>query len=182
MMKKLAAALAAGLLALLLVVPASVGSHFQTPVERLIAWTGCTASVVTSDEHQPIESHYRIDQHAVYIGTAVHNTPLTHLVMIVLHESGHCLQMQRGYMFPLYQVGGQVAVELDADRLATDLACGLGLDGPTMLRELFAWALETYEYDGDDNHGTLEQRIDQANHAMVCRIIQAPKESPMIPR
>ena len=146
-------------------------------VPQWVKWTGCKARVVTSYDHHGVESFYSPNSHTLYIGLA--RTPERHLLMIVLHESGHCLQMQKGYLVPLYNAGGNRAIELDADRIATDLACGLNLDGPQLLRDLFEWALATYGYEGDADHGTLDERVAQAKNSLTCRIMQAPKESPI---
>ena len=175
-MKRVIGALICFALLLGLVTPVQA-HHLDKDLVRVVRWTGCKAQVFTSDEYHAAQSFYDYDKHALYIGTS--NTPAVHLLMIVLHESGHCLQAQIGYLIPLYNAGGSIAVELDADRIATDLACGAGLDGPSMLRNLFAWARATYGYEGDDNHGTMEQRIAQAENALVCRLTRAPKESPV---
>ena len=166
------------MLVMVMVTPLSSATLDETVVD-LVAWTGCKARVVVSADHHAVESFYSPRSHALYIG--IKSTPYPYLLMIVLHETGHCLQMQKGYLIPLYNAGGTRAVELDADRIATDLACGLNMDGPRLLRDLFDWALETYGYDGDPGHGTLADRIDQAKNALVCRLTQAPPEAPVLP-
>ena len=107
----------------------------------------------------------------VYIGTSAHIPP--HLaVIIVLHEIGHCLQDQESVdgLYGVTMREGQLAVELDADRRAADLACGLHLDGVALLRELFEYAQKEFDYEGDYLHGTRGERISQGERALSCRV------------
>lgn len=148
------------------------GAAQADPVHRyeaLAQWAGCTALVVTSDQHSAIESYYDPREHTLYLGTGSSvdgpQVPATLELMIALHEIGHCLQYLEGQ--PMVD---DVTVELDADRRSADLACALGLDGTRLLHDLFVWAHDALGYDGDPSHGTLAQRISQAGNARACRL------------
>ena len=174
-MKRLLAALL--LVSVALVAPA-VADHFQSPTERLARWAGCKAPVHTSDAVSVLESFYAPEdsvwggyERGLYIGTRK-DTPAYVGLMVTLHEVGHCLQHQTGTLDEM----DTVTRELDADRYAADLACGLGLDGRSLLHELFVWAFQVYGYDGDENHGTMVQRIHAGDRASRCDLppAQAP--------
>jgi hypothetical protein len=171
------------LLAVLLLLSLLAGGSYASATPRftlrdLVAWTGCTAEVVTSDAHGIEESFYLPEQHALYLGTAP--APSYVVLMVALHESAHCLQMQEGYLVPLWTAEGSVAVELDADRRAAEMACDLGLDGARLLHDVFAWLHSEFGYDGDGSHGTIEERISQADHALGCRNV--PAQAPILTR
>lgn len=177
MFKRLAV-LAALCLALLTPAAAAPVSRADR-VASLVRWSGCTAQVYTSDVISATRSFYMPGEHAVYIGTS-DEEPEFVTEMIALHEVGHCLQAQLGYLETLRAVEGQVAVELDADRWAAQLACAMGLDGPRLLHDLFAWAKAEFDYDGDYAHGTLEQRISASDGADYCH---APaRQAPLLTR
>lgn len=146
--------------------------HLQKPTERLVAWAGCKAPVVTSDEHSSLDSFY--DGKRIYVGTAM-DTPYEVWLMILLHETSHCLQYQKyqDAMADTY-AWDPMPWELDADRQSAVLACGLGLDGPRLLHDLFVWAKEKYGYEGDESHGTLAQRIHMGDGACVPAPVEAP--------
>lgn len=155
------------LLAVALIPAQASADHLQKPLQRLVDWSGCDAELVTSDEEAAVNSFYSPMEHRLYIGTSGEGNPTAEAVlMIALHEIGHCLQDENGS--PLWDDG--VALELDADRLAADMACALGLDGPQLLHDLFVWAHEVYGYDGDGSHGTLAQRISQSDRAPACHL------------
>lgn len=164
-MRRLIAAL---VLVLALVSPLSA-THRQEPVERLVAWTGCDATVVTSDERSAVESYFSPFTNTVYIGTGANShapaVPVDLALIIILHEAAHCLQWSEGVWFDTL-----VERELDADRRAADLACALGIDGARLLHDLFAWAYEVFGYEGDVDHGTMAQRISQSAGAPNCNL------------
>ena len=157
---------------------ASAG-HKQEEYWRYARWAGCTAALITSDERSILESFYRPYTHALYIGTQ--DTSQHFMLIVLFHEIGHCLQFQR-YTLPeiqeIYQT--RVALELDADRLAADLACSMGMEGKRMLRDIFEWAHEEFGYDGDPEHGSLAERIGQGELAPACN--PAPIQAPILGR
>jgi hypothetical protein len=161
-----------------LLVPLSAPAlSIPTDVASLTAiaeWAGCKNVVVADVEGFGFNAYFGIDMSTgrpaiVFInGTSI---PEQHRFMIFLHELGHCLQYMEGVIF---QMDTQTR-ELDADGRATQLACALHMDGPRMLDELWDWANETFGYDGDPDHGTLDERREQANRARSwCPNYQAP--------
>src|SRR5258706_5076347 len=162
-MKRLLAVITATLLLWTLPVAAE---HKTASYLDLVRWAGCRAELVTSDDVEMRSSNYTTLDHTLYIGTKVTEGLRPDLAeMILFHEIGHCLQDQEGMLGPGMEI---MRIELDADRHAANLACGLGRDGTRLLRELFEWAKVTFNYDGDYIHGTLDQRIAQASHASMC--------------
>lgn len=174
-MKKFIAAI---LLCALSVLPFSRPAAATPDYEGLVRWAGCKNADVSLDPSlQIIESYYiryRVAQEirdmtgkdmqpTVVLGTKGY-APEAVQYMVVFHETGHCLQDEAGYIDKL----PVVVIELDADRLAADLACGYHLDGRQMLHDAFVWMYETFGYDGDPWHGTLKQRIEQGNKAARC--------------
>lgn len=168
-MKKFTVAIILASLLLLVPFQTYAGSPYDPAV--LSQWAGCTATVVTNNRVSVDNSMYSPYEHTVYIGTAP-GVPQYVRTIIIFHEVGHCLQRQTG--FDLYN--DRVITELDADRIAADLACRYGMDGKQMLHDIFVWAKETFGYDGDAGHGTLVQRISQGELAEACQVIpiQAP--------
>lgn len=150
--------------------------HRQVPYEDIIAWSGCKAALVTSDDRYVIESFYNLMTSTLYIGTKdTADLPQEVAEMVLFHEIGHCLQHQAGlFNEPI----PRVVVELDADRWAADLACGLHRDGKRLLHDIFVWAYETLGYEGDPGHGTLAQRIAQGDNAAMCKL--TPRQAPLV--
>lgn len=136
---------------------------------KIVAWAGCSAEVHVSDQHSPAESFYDSMNHAMYVGTREDgDIPYYAGLIILLHETGHCLQKQSGFYSPYEYRRNPVPFELEADRQSADLACGLGLDGKRLLQDTFKWTHDTFGYDGDDNHGTLAERISMGEKAPAC--------------
>lgn len=151
---------------------ASAGPAISTDVETLTSiaeWAGCeNVTVVASDM---LNAYFGVDYDGspvIVIGTQF---PEQHRLTVFLHELGHCLQYMDGTIMKM----DSETRELDADGRAAQLACALHMDGPRMLRELFEYARAEFGYDGDPDHGTLAQRIEQGNRAKSwCPNIQAP--------
>src|SRR6266478_4078065 len=119
-MKKLLAAL---LLALFIPSTSYAMTHQQ--VQSLVKWAGCNAKVVTDEGESVLSSYYRYADQIMYIGLAKENGLTDNMSLIVVfHETGHCMQDQLGYMRSLWEEKGTVGIELDADRWAAQLACG----------------------------------------------------------
>ncbi len=154
------------ILTMAVVAPATsaVAEHADAPLLDLMDWSGCTADLVTSDEVGIESSYYDLLAHTLYIGTDP-DRPAAVVLMVVLHEIGHCLQAQEGMLDLGLTI---VEIELDADRRAADLACALHLDGAALLHDLFVWANESFGYEGDSTHGTMAERIAQGARAPAC--------------
>lgn len=154
----------------------------------IVRAAGCDAPVHESSQVSSTRSFHlsrdvmtpdgRVYERGLYIGTSP-SVPADVTLLIVLHETGHCLQHQEmGDLFDqLYQVAPQV-LELDADRRAADLACRLGLDGPAMLTRAFEWLRQEYGYEGDPAHGSVEERVAMSVHASACHAL--PSQNPIM--
>jgi hypothetical protein len=133
---------------------------------KIAAWAGCHAAVAVNPDESPITSYYSSTAHVLVVGTHEDDQiPYYAGLIILLHETGHCLQDEEGWLDKQTDI---VVVELDADRRAADLACGMNLDGRGLLVATFEWAKEVIGYNGDPDHGTLEMRESQAANAHVC--------------
>ena len=134
---------------------------------RIVKWAGCTAEVILRDDRPAVASYYTYSSYNRYvvIGTMeMGDIPYYAGLLVVFHETSHCLQHQNG---TLYQMDPKTR-ELDADRWGADLACGMGLDGRKILHDTFVWAHETFGYEGDPEHGTLTERMSQGANARLC--------------
>ena len=137
---------------------------------KIVTWAGCSATVHVSDQHSPAESFYDPMNHEMYVGTREDgDIPYYAGLIILLHETGHCLQKQSGFYSPYEYRRNPVPFELEADRQSADLACSLGLDGKKLLRDTFQWAHDEFAYNGDDNHGTLAERMAMGDKAPACQ-------------
>lgn len=151
-----------------------LADHKQLEYEGLVRWAGCTADLVTSDEHHLFESSYT-GSHVLYIGTDIDSTRDPNIDLLVLfHEIGHCLQVQEGLTWEAYAANTKLW-ELDADMRSANIACSLGMDGKRMLHDAFTWVYATYGYAGDPNHGTLTERIHQGHLAPLCNLAEPPQ-------
>jgi hypothetical protein len=132
----------------------------------LVKWAGCHATVIADPSQPAVGSFYIPMRHVIIIGTDENaKEPYYAGLFIVLHETGHCLQDESGWLDKQTDI---VVVELDADRRATDLACARGLDGRKILHDTFVWARDEFGYQGDPAHGSLEQRMAQGDLAHAC--------------
>jgi len=141
-----------------------------TEYPKMVSWAGCTADV-DIDQHDSVAGSYYVPgYHVMHIGARDDSgIPYFAGLIILLHETGHCLQFQadpEGQMSAYRQ--DPVKYELDADRRAADLACSMGLDGKQLLRDTFQWAHDVLGYEGDPSHGTLAQRMSQGDAAPAC--------------
>ena len=173
---KLKLTVAAMLTALLIALPFEVSfSQYDWRMDpaqypKMVQWAGCTAQIDVDDNDSPTGSYYVPVYHILHIGAKEDpNVPYYAGLIILLHEVGHCLQFQAN---PEEHVANYrehpVQYELDADRRSADLACGLGLDGRKLLHDTFQWAHDAFGYNGDDGHGTLSERMSQADNAHAC--------------
>lgn len=163
---------AAFCLVLALAVPVSGGPSISTDVDTLTSiaeWAGCEN--VTVVEADILNAYFGVDyggSPVILIGTQF---PEEHRLTVFLHELGHCLQYMDGSIMKM----ASVTRELDADGRSAQLACALHMNGPQMVRDLLVWIHVTFGYDGDEDHGTLVQRIEQGNRAKGwCPSTQAP--------
>jgi hypothetical protein len=134
---------------------------------KIAVWAGCTADIFVDQTDDPTGSFYSMGHHVLVIGgKETPGVPYYAGLIILLHETGHCLQDQEGKL-PGYAWDPK-PYELDADRRAADLACGLGLDGRGLLKDTFVWAHDFFGYNGDWAHGTLQERMSQGDLAQAC--------------
>jgi hypothetical protein len=137
-----------------------------TNYPKVVEWAGCHATVAIEPDQSPTSSYYVPQLHTLVVGTHEDSEiPYYAGLFILLHETGHCLQHESGWLDRQTDI---VVVELDADRRGADLACGMGLDGRRILVDTFEWAKQVLGYNGDPNHGTLEMRESQALNAHSC--------------
>jgi hypothetical protein len=173
---KLKLTVAAMLAALLIALPFEVAfTQYDWRLDpaqypKMVQWAGCTAQIDVDENDSPVRSYYVPVYHILHIGAMEDpEVPYYAGLIILLHEVGHCLQFQANpEMHVSNYRADPVKYELDADRRSADLACGLGLDGRSLLRQTFQWAHDAFHYNGDDGHGTLEQRMSQADNAHLC--------------
>jgi hypothetical protein len=145
--------------------------------EQLVRWTGCKSDVEFDPTAPVLNSfftHHHLDYDVndkglLYLGIQPYEGLTEEMEIAVLfHEAGHCLQYQNDKLRDLGRAFDTVPAELDADRQSTDLMCAYKMDGRQILHDLFVWARETFGYIGDPGHGTLWERISQANSAYNC--------------
>ena len=141
---------------------------------KMVGWSGCHATVYSDPDVSPLGSYYNIAAHVLVIGAKEDaEVPYYAGLFILFHETAHCLQHESGWLDT--HMDSLQTVELDADRGASDLACGLGLDGRKINRDTFEWAKEKFGYQGDPWHGSIEQREAMADQAHRCdKIVQSP--------
>src|SRR5437660_747573 len=92
----------------------------------LLSWlpTGTKVTMLSDEGESVLSSYYNYGEQIMYIGLAKENNLTDNMSLIVVfHETGHCMQDQLGYMRSLWEEKGTVGVELDADRWAAQLAC-----------------------------------------------------------
>jgi hypothetical protein len=135
-----------------------------------VTWSGCHATLVTSEEHAIFESFYSPSRNTIYIGTMPEISSADSALVIVAHEITHCLQHQENPNMLETYTEDPTVFELDADRGSADLLCSIHINGPKLAHDLFVWVKKTYGYNGDDQHGTLEERISQGLKAEHCKI------------
>lgn len=146
-------------------------------------WAGCKADLELVWDRSPVTSYYIGGDPGTLVVGAYEDPGIPYYagLLIFLHEVGHCLQDQDGLLGGYITQEGRVAIELDADRYAADLACRFGLDGKGLLHDLFIWARDTFGYNGDSDHGTLAQRMAQGDNAMSCAIARPHVPSTQAP-
>ena len=95
-------------------------------------------------------------------GTAV---PDDLALYVLFHEISHAVQSHLGLL-------GQapVTLEWEADVMALNMLCAYHKDGPTIMRETYAWVARWENYEGDPTHGDAVQRVMYAiEHAWGCK-------------
>jgi hypothetical protein len=71
----------------------------------------------------------------------------------------------------MYDISYHRYFELDADTRAAEYLCRHGIDGRSVYYDLLMYAKEHLGYEGDDGHGTLQERIDAASRAPMCKLM-----------
>lgn len=135
----------------------------------IVRWAGCQADIDV-DETDSVAGSFYAPGMFLHIGAKPDDTlPYYAGLIILLHETGHCLQYQANPLTHEWNYRqNPVKYELDADRRSADLACSLGLDGRKLLHDTFQWAHDELGYNGDDRHGTLAERMSQGDNAHAC--------------
>src|SRR5882724_4484146 len=152
--------------ALLLVLLAGPVRASQETPQDIVKWAGCKAPVVTSELHSIYESGYN---GTLYIGTEP-GEPADVYEIILLHEIGHCLQDQRYTEGMDWSYSADpMKFELEADMISADLACKRGQEGVRMVNLVLDRVHDKYGYNGDSDHGTLQERRDAAAMAPACK-------------
>lgn len=154
-------------------------AHSASSYESTVRWAGCKNAAVVEDPNIPAVSSFYMSTRetaalskytgkdiGTFIVIGTKDTPQSVTLIVLLHETGHCLQDEMGYIDKITTLQR----ELDADRWAANLACGLNLDGRRLLHDAFVWMKKTYDYNGYPWHGTLEMRIRQADKADRCNV------------
>src|SRR5258705_4555818 len=138
------------------------GIQTYTPepgAQALVSSLGCTATVMSTDSsrfnarYEPMSNQIRL------IG--FDNIPPEWRTLILLHETGHCIQWQNGEMEKL-DSRGPYEIEWDADAFAIKKYSELtGKDGAALNAEIWATIYQQYGYEGDadDEHGLLTGSI-----------------------
>src|SRR5580765_6468145 len=122
-MKRLSVVLASVLLLAGTLLPVQASWLHPTQAD-MVRWAGCSATLITSDEHSPFESMYSPERNRLYFGTSKEEIPEDEALMILAHEISHCLQHQEGISFAP-DPDDRAPTELDADRRGADLLCSL---------------------------------------------------------
>lgn len=173
---KLKLAVATLLATLLIVLPVEVKwsryvwAYDPAHYAEIVQWAGCTAAVDVDPTDSIVGSFYVPGLHVMHIGTRLDDdVPYYTGLIVLLHETGHCLQFQADPDGQILKYRMDPSVyELDADRRAAEMACGLGLDGQRLLHDVMIWAHDTFGYNGDPSHGTLDQRIHADDGGDAC--------------
>jgi hypothetical protein len=138
--------------------PAAASLWDPSPADTM-RLAGCSAKLVMSSQHSVAESAFSWMNNTLYLGTAPGH-PKWVYQQVLRHEIGHCIQLQNKWIFNAARYDYDVQkVELEADQLGAGLACKDGLDGGRLNEALWHYVHDTYGYDGDFMHGTLDQRI-----------------------
>lgn len=147
---------------------AGQASWYKETPEELVRWAGCTAAVKVEPSMSAADSYYRPSSHTIFIGSA-DDAPEYVKETILFHETGHCLQAQQpgGFAQDRYQAASDL--ELEADWYAANLECARHRPGIQYLRDVMQWAHDTFDYDGDWMHGSLEQRMHAGDNAPSCQ-------------
>lgn len=133
----------------------------STPwTQELVTSLGCTATVHSIDSSKFNAYYDQINHQIITIG--FNNLPLSWQRLILLHETGHCLQFQGSWP----PAAGKYEMEWDADAYAIRKMGELyGVDGADLNAEIWATIYQQYGYEGDpdDSHGLSTERITRGN-------------------
>lgn len=170
-----------------------VESRQETILDK-VRLAGCRSEVVLGENHSIFESYFNSDENKLYIGTRTGKLPKEYADAIIFHEAGHCVQLQDGTMKKFQEIIKRakasaeanygypddavlaefyaeiLVIELDADARAAEMLCRRGLDGRAIYYELLVYAKENLGYEGDARHGSLQNRIDAAASAPMCKL------------
>ncbi len=138
----------------------------QDEAQAVVNSTGCTATVkfdtggFNAYYISPVTIFGILPGDGVIILDGMEDLSDKAQTFILLHESGHCMQVMHGREY--YEDGhGIYSREYDADEFAIDRFAERGWDGAEMQHELFAYLYSRFNKNGDadDVHGLLVDRI-----------------------
>lgn len=132
----------------------------QDEAQSIVAATGCTATVEAIEvPREGFNAFYSPMEHHI-VTFNFSQLPETWQRFILYHETGHCLQWQRGESYKLRERGIHEN-EWDADAFAIQTLNAQGYDGEAINEELLSYVYRTWDAKGedDDSHGTIVDRI-----------------------
>lgn len=172
-MSWLKAGLSLVLAACLTLFPVTVTKAGTPWTQELVTSLGCAATV-TSIDSSGFNAYYSpMSDEIVLIG--FNNIPESWQRLILLHETGHCIQWQNGEM-PRLLARGPYEIEWDADAYAIrQLDAVYGIDGAALNAEIWGQLYRQFGYKGDidDSHGTSVGRITRGNLNRVAPRIES---------
>ena len=110
----LKAGLSLVLAACLILIPVTATKASSHWTQELVSSLGCTATVTSTDSSK-FNAYYNPNNHSI-VTIGFDNLPLRWQQLILLHETGHCLQFQGSWP----PAAGKYEMEWDADAYAID--------------------------------------------------------------
>lgn len=144
----------------------------STWAQPLVTSLGCTATV-TSIDSSSFNAYYSPSNNEIVL-IGFNNIPDSWQRLILLHETGHCIQYQTGE-YPVLRGRGPYEVEWDADAYAIRQLYELyGVDGAELNHEIWAHLYRQFGYEGDvyDSHGLSTSRITRGHLNKVTTHIE----------
>lgn len=194
-MKKFLAALMAALLLSAVPVAGEPLKGFAS-YEDIAGWMGCQdahVEIIDSEDGRPnawfiakgvyaigpffqVEIPYNLIQMTKELLDAGENATF----IVLLHEVSHCLQSQQGRLDSSGDMVLRRALEWEADVMASNAACLVGVNGPAAEREFWDHVMRTTRYTDPtletETHGSINQRI--ANIEASAELCKPRNERP----
>lgn len=157
-----------------LTTPLSASAMDLQEMKDTVRSLGCTAAV-SSIPSYGFNAYYNPRDHSITM-IGADKLPENWQRLILLHETGHCLQFQNNEWQAL-RAAGPYELEWDADAFAIrQLDALYGIDGAELNAEIWSQLYRQYGFEGDleDSHGLSVERITRGNLNRVRTIVQAP--------